>query len=245
MIGMPKTTLPGWANLFIKAKLACVQEFERGDMPPLVAAERNGEVLAVAMAPNVHRDLGIRMAGILRNGFDADTLYLGFDAHMAQVKDAKTEKEAIEEYHRRFPKGQQHACDHEGACERGDSIDLIIVHRYDGGKAEAANVPYHYHGRGTTFRWAEDRIQILDESSGMTMGGVIHDAVKDMLAQPAAKDLRAEAAKMGLPPQLIEAAVQDAALHTLAVCGCLVFDYRPSRPKMDALADLFNLKPRE
>jgi hypothetical protein len=89
---------------------------ERGDIPPVVIVEKNGEDLCTVFAPQVDKMMGLRAAQVLRQGFDPDYMTVMFDAHYAQGKKDESEEEFAE----RFPAGSmQKMCDEENACAVG------------------------------------------------------------------------------------------------------------------------------
>jgi hypothetical protein len=157
---------------------------ERGDIPPVVIVEKNGEDLCTVFAPQVDKMMGLRAAQVLRQGFDPDYMTVMFDAHYAQGKKDESEEEFAE----RFPAGSmQKMCDEENACAVGLITDCIISARVGrNGKLLMINLPYSYHGKGSDFIWYDDKATISDENdpeSEATFSGHIPSALKSIMAE--------------------------------------------------------------
>ncbi len=186
MVQLPTTSLPKWLVPLVNMKLAMVNGTSRGDVSPVVLAERKGKPVSLIMAPQVDKMLGLHAANLARMGMSADTLTVMFDAHMAGLREGET----VEEFRARYPAGSmQKMCDEEGACELGEIIDCITVQRVTKTDTVGASLPYHYHGEGTTFRWDEDKIAVQsDVLSGAKkferMGGMISHALHKIINQP-------------------------------------------------------------
>jgi hypothetical protein len=178
---LPKKTVPNWVDPIVYLKNAFVHFTDRGDIPPAAIAERDGKVLAIVCASQVSRDAGLHLAHLLRFGLGIDHITIAFDAHMYKSKPGET----YEDYRKKYPPGSmQKECDEKGACERGELIDCLTIHRVSAGKYVAATLPYHYHGKGTDFRWAEEDFQLSDEISQLKLVGVIPETLGKIITGP-------------------------------------------------------------
>lgn len=195
-----------------KAKETWLPIDDRGDIPPVIFIEKDGKQLCQVFAPEVNRDLGLMAAELLKMGFDPDTMVILMDAHFAEGKGKMTE----EEFAKKFPPGSmQKMCDEQGACELGLITDCILSLQISrDGKIRQATIPYSYHGKGTPFRWFEDRISVFDENNGQPgddddkkMEGLIPDALREIMAAPAAMQhpvFQQMASSLGLAPDAPE-----------------------------------------
>jgi hypothetical protein len=172
-----------WIKIAKGLKMSWVESTERGDLNPTVYAERNGMVFCSVISPQLDKELGLEAAAMLRRGTAADTLTLIVDAHVYHGEKGESE----EEFERSRPKNLQKACDDEGACEKGIISDCLVVHRITTNKKiQFANVPYYYHGKGTTFRWVNNpegyQEQIMDEyEAGTVLEGIVPDALRKIM----------------------------------------------------------------
>ena len=186
MVQLPKTSLPKWLIPLVNMKLAMVNGTDRGDVPPVVLAERKGKPVSLIMAGQGNKMLGLHAAKLARIGMDVDTITVMFDAHMAGLREGET----VEQFRERYPPGSmQRMCDEEGACELGEIIDCITVQRVTRTDTVGASLPYHYHGVGTTFRWDEEKIAVQSEVlSGEKrlerMSGMLSDALRKIINMP-------------------------------------------------------------
>jgi hypothetical protein len=157
--------LPEWAKIARQIKEQSVASFDHGAMPPVVMAERDGEILAIAIAPQVNKHLGFAAARVLRAGFDADHIIGCFDMLCAQI-DAKglTEEEWIKKYKRQWPAGSmQRFREETGEYDLGlvrDTINSIRVNRE--GVTHSISTPYRHYGKGTAFSWIDDAADDLN-----------------------------------------------------------------------------------
>jgi hypothetical protein len=184
-----------WIEMARKHKMFFVENTERGDAPPAVVAERNGNPIAMAIAPEVNKKMALYAANIFRVGAHADALTIVLDAHIAMGS-------AAEKY-MKTPGSMQHACDEEGACETGEISDCLVCHRVTVGEKDNLNIQmatlrYGYHGKnGPPFRWIDEEAVQME---GAELGGYIIDSLKEIMLSASEKQkLFTEAAHlMGL-----------------------------------------------
>jgi hypothetical protein len=177
-----------WIDFAKKQKKWMVDKTERGDIPPTVIVERDGVVLSIVMAPEVDKNLGLEAASICQAGFDPDAITMIMDAHIrtSSLKEGQSAEEAMEEYHKKFPNGMQHACDNEGACELGEISDCLICHRITrDGNISLVTLPYSYHGKngGQPFKWLDEDERYKDFGSleGENVTGYIPDSLRQIM----------------------------------------------------------------
>lgn len=185
-----------WAKAF---KHSWVEATQRGDMPPTVIAERNGQPLIIVVAPQIDKMLGLHAADMCRGGMCADAVTLICDAHMAT---GQTEADLEKWKHQRM----QDACDEEGACSTGEITDCIQAIRMDTSlKAELHCLPYDYHGKdgGVDFKWKPDMEVKINEKTEDKAGvtGFIPESLREIMQRPTILEndqLQQAAAAMGL-----------------------------------------------
>lgn len=186
-------------QLIIDAAMACkmlyVEGTERGDMAPLIIAQRKGVVLVTVVAPKVDKYQALDGALILRKSLDADRLLIALDSHFATSLPGETPEQMAE----RLPQGSmQKMCDEEGACATGVISDclLCISVGADGAFTQTV-IPYDYHGKGTTFAW---KIILTPQTfSGDGPYGLIPDNLRHIMADKSVTDdLFTVGASMGL-----------------------------------------------
>jgi hypothetical protein len=170
----------GWIEFVKDHKSFFVKNTKRGDVPPTVIAERNGEVFAIVVSPDVDKEMALRASAILRQG-GADSLTLILDAHVRSVntKDG-------DEFLKNYKHGDmQRACDEEGACELGIISDCLICQRIDSsGKITLRILPYDYHGEGTEFKWKEE----TEQPEGVQYDGYIVETLRKIMTEKSLAD---------------------------------------------------------
>lgn len=218
---------------------------DRGDVPPTVFVEKDGEVAAIIVAPQIDKYAGLHAAKLARIGFDADALSIIMDAHMASEKASKEgmSEEREEEFRKKYPPGSmQKACDEEGACERGDIVDVLLCHRIDrDGNFKMFLLPYSYHGKGgPEFKWLEDHpsMERMNATAGtvdeaMKYKGFIPEALGEIMAEKRLLDqeqigslLRSAGEQLELSPERQQYHLSRAILRVLNSQGFMVFDQR-------------------
>jgi arginine repressor len=169
-----------------------VETSDRGDVPPTVFVEKDGQVVATIVAPQVDKHAGLHAAALARMGFDADALSIIMDAHTASVKakEGATMEEAEAEFRKQYPPGSmQKMCDEEGACERGDIVDVLLCQRIDrDGNFKMFLLPYSYHGKGgPEFKWLDKHPAVEgfdpDAIDNTKCKGFIPEALREIIAQ--------------------------------------------------------------
>lgn len=177
-----------WIDFAKNQKDLAVEGTERGDILPTVIVERDGEVLAIVMAPEIDKRLGLQAAALCKAGFDPDSLVVIMDAHIHQgtEKQGQSKEEAIEKFHEKFPNGMQHACDNEDACSLGEISDCLICHRITrDGEITLTTLPYSYHGKsaGVPFQWLDEdeRYKDFGNLSGEELEGFIPDNLREIM----------------------------------------------------------------
>ena len=184
-----------WVDFAKQQKSWAVDSTNRGDIPPTIIVERDGEVLAIVISPEIDKRYGLQAASMCQAGFDPDALTMVVDAHIHQGKrqEGQTMEEAQEEYHKKFPKGMQHACDTEGACATGEITDCLVYHRITrDGKITMVTLPYSYHGKdgGVPFQWLDgderykDMGNMSETSEGVRLEGFIPDSLREIMKSP-------------------------------------------------------------
>jgi len=184
-----------WVDLAKSQKAWAVDCTNRGDISPMVIVERDGEVLAIVISPEIDKRYGLQAAAMCQAGFDPDALTMVVDAHIHQgtTKEGQTVEESVDEYHKKFPKGMQHACDNEGACAVGEISDCLICHRITrDGKITLVTLPYSYHGKdgGVPFQWLDtderykDMGNMSDNDEGVRLEGFIPDSLREIMKVP-------------------------------------------------------------
>lgn len=177
-----------------------VEKTQRGDIPPTVIVERNGQVQAIVIAPQIDKYLGLQAAAMCHAGYDPDSITMVMDAHIGTMASGtkpdgekmseKDIEEATAAFRKKYPKGMQAACDDEGACETGDITDCLICHRIDReGNISMVTLPYAYHGKeGPPFKWLDQDPKYKDMLTGSSEGdkglqlkGLIPDALREIM----------------------------------------------------------------
>jgi hypothetical protein len=173
--------LEGLVELAKYCKMWWVENDNRGDVPPVVLPVKNKQILAAIFAPKVDKQYGLHAASILRVGLDADAIYLIMDAHMRSMK-PEDEKEFLKKYRHG---DMQRACDEEGACETGLITDCLMAQVIDSDlRIKMANIPYSYHGKGTTFQWKDKDTVVFDErKAGCSLSGNVPNALRQIMQQ--------------------------------------------------------------
>lgn len=234
-----------WVD-FLKAKKEMfVQVTERGDIPPVVIAERDGHIQTLVFSPQVNKHMGLYAARVLKAGFDPDHIIMVMDAHihLGKVKEGQTKEEAYEEYQKKFPKGMQAACDEEGACDTGEITDCLICHRIDkDGKFEMFYLPYSYHGKGgPPFRWLDkeekykDCFKALEGEDGTEYEGFIPDSLREIMSEAPLTEipiLKDKSKEMEFSPERQRFHTARACLEILANRDYIIFDaISPTHPE--------------
>jgi hypothetical protein len=221
-------------SLARRSKLDWIAEGKtpHGDMPPAVLVERSGETLAVVVAPQVDKYMALNAARVCRVAFDADALTAVLDSHIAltplpppkTIEEAARrevgeceldEKEAERLVTEKWPAGSMQKAREEGACDRGEITQVLVVSRVErGGRIATRILPYEYDGKDpATFKWldASDRpdmpmlsvngVEEDDSKDGVKFRGFIPDSLREIIAEAALVDrepiLQAVAAREG------------------------------------------------
>jgi len=168
-----------WVDFAKQHKGFFVKNTKRGDLPPTIIAERNGEVFAIVIASDIDKELALKASDILRHGAGADSLVLILDAHVRTM-----DKDGEDEFLKNYKHGDmQRACDEEGACELGLISDCLVCHRIDkDGKIDCTVMTYSYHGEGTEFKWTDEGEKYPKDMTGV--GGYIPDVLREIMAKP-------------------------------------------------------------
>lgn len=191
------TTQKTWVDLAKAQKQMAVETTERGDITPTVIVEKDGKVMAIIVAPQVDKMLGLQAATMAQMGFNPDALTIIMDAHISNMDaKGKTAEEATAEFRKKYPKGMQAACDEEGACAAGEISDCLICHRIEkDGKIIMATLPYNYHGKngGVPFSWKEIKGfkgEMVDDGKDEKhrMTGFIPDSLRKIMSAPSVLD---------------------------------------------------------
>lgn len=228
--GPVKIGMENWVDFVRQHKMWFVENTDRGDIQPTVIVERDGEVLAIAMADEVDKYKGLQAAQILHAGFDPDALIVFFDAHVAKAKPGETE----EEFKKRIPPGtMQKMCDEEGACDLGLITDCLICHRIDRDlNLDFTILPYSYHGKGTTFQWKDDDFLLAAPPGETKQKGLIPEALLQIMQEPVLSSqeiLRKSAAKMEFSEERQRYHTGRACLQYLGSLGFIIFDLLTAR----------------
>jgi len=184
-----------WIDFAKHQKGWAVDSTDRGDIPPTIIVERDGEILAIVISPEIDKRYGLQAASMCRVGFDPDALTMVVDAHIheSKRKENQTLEEAQEEYHKKFPNGMQHACDTDGACATGEITDCLICHRIArDGKITLVTLPYSYHGKdgGVPFKWLDEDERyksmgnMSESDEGVRLEGLIPDSLREIMKMP-------------------------------------------------------------
>lgn len=199
-------SLKNWIDFAKQQKAWAVEQTDRGDIPPTLIVERDGNVQAIVVAPEINKYMGLQAASMCKLGFDPDALTMVMDAHVhsGKVKEGQTPEEAQEEFRKKYPKGMQHACDEDGACATGDITDCLICHRITrDGSFSLVTLPYSYHGKdGPPFKWLDDDPRYKGmcqgtegdkaggdpDKKGLQFKGLIPDNMREIMAQESILD---------------------------------------------------------
>lgn len=227
-----------WIDYARSHKAIAVECTDRGDITPTVIIERDGQIQAIIAAPQVDKHQGLKIAALSQVGFDPDYLTILLDAHIhkGSFKEGQTPEEAAEEYHKKYPKGLQAACDEEGACDLGEIADCLICHRIDrAGNIEMVTLPYAYHGKdGPPFRWLSDEkykesVFAANAEEGKVLTGLIPDALREIMSRKSITEeipaLKKIAEDMEFTPERARFHTARAIMYILAGNGCLIKDF--------------------
>jgi hypothetical protein len=232
--------MQAWVDFAKQQKTLAVENTERGDIPPTVIVERDGEVLAVVISPQIQKELGLQAAAMCQSGFDPDALTMVVDAHIRHIvaKEGQTMEEAQEEYHKQFPKGMQHACDNEGACATGEIVDCLVCHRITrDGQITMVTLPYSYHGKdgGVPFEWLDEdeRYKGMGDMSegteGVRLEGFIPDSLREIMKTPSIFEQMAELQEMAeaneFTPERVRYHTARAMMAAMAAKKFLIADF--------------------
>lgn len=193
-----------WIDLIKTQKDLFVKGTERGDIPPMVIPERNGEILAVVFAPEIDKELGYQAASMCNAGFSPDFLTVVFDSHVSSQSkvEGQTLEEAEKEFAKKFPPGSmQKMCDEEGACDLGVITDCLSCFKINkNGDVIFATLPYSYHGKadGRPFQWLPEKNMIInDKISDKQISGTIVRTLREIMKDGSIFEVFPELKKMG------------------------------------------------
>lgn len=129
-----------WVDLAKTNKEFFVSNTERGDLPPTIIGERNGEVFAIVIAPQVDKKFAHQASYMLHHGAGADAIVLILDAHCRSF-DANDEnaKEFLENYKNG---DMQRTREEKGDYESSISDCLICYRIDDKGVISGTILPY-------------------------------------------------------------------------------------------------------
>jgi hypothetical protein len=202
-------------SLARKSKLDWIAEGRtpHGDLPPAVLVERGGELLAVVVAPHVDKHLALNAALVCRVAFDADALTAVLDSHVALTplpppetpEPASVEERneaALERFTSKWPAGAMQKARDEGACERGEITQVLVVSRVErSGKIATRMLAYEYDGKDpATFKWLDssdrpdmpmlsvDGVEEDESENGVKFKGLIPDSLRKIIAEGAIVD---------------------------------------------------------
>jgi hypothetical protein len=215
------------AILSQELKKAYVAGTERGDLPPVAIMERQDKVIAVVIAPQVDRDMGLHACRLGRAGMAADTVTFVTDAHTA------LNDEAAQKYMSMPRKGKvgsmQRACDEEGACQKGEISDCLMVMKARKGFFSHQVLTYDYHGEGDTLKWTPQHwyeMSTLDPD--MKFGGVIPESLEFFFKEPTLleiPDMVEMGKKMGLNEERMLYHGSRGTMQALEAQGYFVMDW--------------------
>jgi hypothetical protein len=197
----------GWHN----KEAACRRHGDR-DISPQLEAWRDGNLIAAVICPEVDKTLAFTAATVAAPGFDADTLTLTFDAHVAASPINPATGQSWE------PGQMQRACDEEGACDLGiitDCLLTLLVHR-DGAMASWMR-KYRVDKTAGRVHWI-DPVEKRTNRSDMDLVGQFPDELRESLALPSLWPLIApEATALGLSAAETRARLDTATAEAIAV----------------------------
>ena len=230
-----------WIEVAKEFKKSFVENTDRGDIPPFVIAEKDGETLAVVIAEEIDKYKGLHAADILKSGLQPDAICMFMDAHMASGEDA------VKKYAGK-PGSMQKACDEEGLCATGEIVDCLICHRIDkSGKFTMATIPYSYHGKdGPPFKWLDLDDRFKSAAKPVTESditgekfeakGLIPDTMREIMASDKLKDmmpfLKKRASMDGFSEERMQFHVARSIMRILSEQGYVVMDFlSPKHPE--------------
>lgn len=141
------------------------------DLPIRVEAYVGERPLGLLLIAN--RDEALRAASILRRGLSADAIVFGFDAHMKKYTPEQFEREGPP-----APGSLQAACHADGACERGEISDVLVIHAVNAATHVTRMMPYGLHEAEPHIEWADET---NDEG---TIGGLIIETLSAAMKMP-------------------------------------------------------------
>lgn len=215
-----------WIDFAKDQKAFFVKNTKRGDVPPTVIAERDGEVFAVVVGSEVDRDLALKASNMLRRG-GADALIIILDAHVRRV-----DSEKGDEFLKNYKHGDmQRACE-EGACELGLISDCLVCQRIDAeGKMTLKILTYSYHGQGTEFKWTPGVSD--DYPEGAEFDGYIVENLRKIMKEPTFvddKELMKKAKEAGFYDEdKMFYYTARSVFHLLSIDGYYLFDLLSGR----------------
>jgi hypothetical protein len=179
------------ARILKSHKEMWVNTTERGDLFPTTIVIRGGQIIAVIVAQQVDKNLGLKAARMARTSFSADALVLACDAH-CYVADSE---KGYEEAKATWPDGlMQKACDDHGACNTdkrmSDCLSVVLAH--ENGSIEIQSMTYDYHGKngGVPFKWTEHPGKdAMKNSDGTKLGGYMVNNMLAIMKMPKTDDL--------------------------------------------------------
>lgn len=214
-----------------------VETTERGDLLPTTIVIRDGKIIAVVVAQQLDKDLGLKAARFGRTAFSADALVLACDAHCYVAASLKDYQEAKATW----PDGlMQNACDQNGACDTDKRMSdcLSIIFADKNGSVEIQSQTYDYHGKngGIPFKWTEHPGQdAMKNSDGDKLGGYMVNNMLAIMKMPTTDNIMDIAAKLcGLSdPVKIRFDTDIAAATVLEMSGfATMFHIEPDRAHM-------------
>lgn len=208
-----------WIEFVKDHKAFFVKNTNRGDVPPTVIAECNGEVFGIVVASNVDKDMALKASVMLRQS-GADALTFIFDAHVRHVNAADGD-----EFLKNYKHGDmQRACDEENACTLGIISDCLVCQRIDSsGKITMRILPYDYHGKDTEFKWKEE----TEQPEGVKYDGYIVNSLRAIMAEPSFienNDVLEKANEFGYSKDRVLYHSHRAIFNILTANGYYVFD---------------------
>lgn len=147
-----------------------------GDMCPIVVGLTNGKPVIVATSPQQDKQCGLYAASLVMSAFRPDIVVFIADAHIDHAT-------TLEEHNTRYPKGMQHACDDEHACETSSLSDCMLANIMAQDHTGIITIPYKYHDKGKRrVAWTDDRIHNSLIDGAFLQGAVVED-LRDSLIQ--------------------------------------------------------------
>jgi hypothetical protein len=175
-----------WVEFAKGHKETWMKVCEKGDMPPFVIAERDGEPEIVVMAPQVDKHLALNAAQLCHVGLGCDALVIITDGfHLIVDRPEDMEPEEYNEYHEaKYKEIQDKYGNFQEAFEAGeDCIGEVItcIRCTKEGDIQAANCQYKREGEKVT--WEEDQI-LSSTQEGAEISGNIPDALRHIVGIP-------------------------------------------------------------